>query len=113
MKNKLTLPLLFSLFTGVAMHTSDAYKQTMNTLIKKSLPDAFAWAFPSTGIPSDMYIVFTPEALNLPTCMNKPVFTYENVDYMLTKIDRDAIVNFKGEKIYGLTVVTLTPRAQR
>jgi hypothetical protein len=113
MKNKLTLFMLLSLFAGVALHASDAYKQEMDALIKKTLPEAEGWSFPSIAIPSDIHIVFKPKTLNLPTCMHKPVFTYENVDYMLTKIDTDAIVNFKGEKIYGLIVVTLIPKVQR
>jgi hypothetical protein len=119
MKNKLTLSLLLSLSTGIAMHASDAYKQEINALINKKLPDVKYWDFLSHTRPSLIRLAFKPVpwafviSPHLPLCMSMPVFTHGSVDYTLTKIDRNVTVNYEGERTHGLTVVTLTPRVQQ
>jgi hypothetical protein len=113
MKNRLTLSLLFSLFTGIAMHASDAYKQQIKNAIKQNWPEAeYIMPVYSEICLTDIHIFFNKKAGNLPLCMTKPVFTYKNINYMLSSIELNVSLKCDKKVVSGLTHLTLAPVRQ-
>jgi hypothetical protein len=81
MKNKLTLSLLLSLSTGIAMHASDDATRVMG-LISQKLHDVSAIIFMPYGI------TVTASAERNPTVRTyMPVFTDNDITYIVTRIE--------------------------
>jgi hypothetical protein len=112
MKNKLTLSLLLSLFAYVAMHASDADKRLEKFILRRFANKLVTIQSHHFNVPFTIDLFFHSEAQNIHTCKHVPIFTYNEVAYMVTNVQKNCRVTITAdsEKITGLTTkVTITP----
>jgi len=103
MKNRLRLCMLLSLFTSIALHTSDyGYLQKVTELVCNKVDHVALIEVDFTTMRSSPLYVYVPQKTKHPICMCKPVMTHDGVNYMLTNIAFDNQRN--------LTQLTLTPK---
>jgi hypothetical protein len=121
MKDKLILSLLFSLFTGVAMHASDTHKQKtaknkrlITKLVRQCWPEAnYIVVLPFTDNFPVVRVFFKATTITLPVMEDKKrsVFKYKSAHYYLTSIQEPASLLHHKRIIRGLTQLTLTPNS--